>query len=455
MQARWLWCAARLIVGAFACSSSESPEPDPDRFRQPTGAVLSPDGNVLFVANGNLDLLESGSTIVIVDLDELHTSIDRVSNGDRDDRCERDGESVIRCGESAFIDADRTVVVGTGTTNVVVDRPGDPARYRLLVPLRSDAELAWIEVIGSGDELRLECGQTSDRRCDRSHMVARAANGTHIPSQPARMAVDTYGFRLAYLPHLVDGTISLFRLDGEIGPELVDVRNEFYRPDPYQVLNLAGGFAVAQRACTTDSAPAPSRDCTRPYLYTTERFWPGIRTFTVAPGFGAIIPGSEVALLGLNPELAEGRPYTGDLVFEDPLVGDRLLVVHTTPPGLSRVDTSIDENGSSRNDVMATISLCNDPNLIVVHASPSSEALAFVSCFAADAVAVVELARFDVVKTLAVGDGPNEMVVDSARSVLYVVNTRESSLSIVGLDAARPDYLSERARVGQTSTQAR
>ena len=71
-----------------------------------------------------------------------------------------------------------------------------------------------------------------------------------------------------------------------------------------------------------------------------------------------------------------------------------------------------------------------------------------VSCFSDGVVAVVGLGTFTVVATVEVGDGANEMAIDSAREQLYVANAQENTISIVSLDRQSPDFLTEWARIG-------
>ena len=77
----------------------------------------------------------------------------------------------------------------------------------------------------------------------------------------------------------------------------------------------------------------------------------------------------------------------------------------------------------------------------------SGPELAFVSCYGSDQVAVVDLNIFAVVKTIDVGDGPNEMLIDRARGWLFVANTAESSISLIELEVGE-GYLEEIATLG-------
>jgi hypothetical protein len=446
------------MLGLAACQPDGPPAADLDALRLPTGIALSPDGDWMFVTNGNWDREDDASTLVAIDVVKLDAGLadprapGATLTAKRPCREVTDGGRV-ECDPSALIDVETGVRLASGAGNIAVDRPkGNSGPLRLLVPSRIEPRLTWIDVIGAdGDEVELDCGEQADRRCDDVHVLS-------VASDPASVSVDEQGFRYAYLPHLLedeecgDGCagITLIGLDGEFGPEVIDVQRDFFRLDPLHDSGLRGGFAVAQRGCdlATSNVPSESRDCTRPVLYASQRFWPGVRVFRVAPGLDLIISGRESSILGTNFDNAIERPFGGDLEFEDPATGERLLLVSTTPPGFARIDTTLDDQRTPKDELMHSISLCNDPNMLEVYRPDPGENLAFVSCFSDDRVAVVSLASFSVVKTLHIGHGPNEMETDLARKRLYVVNTRENAISIVELDPTSPDYLDEVAVIG-------
>jgi hypothetical protein len=138
----------------------------------------------------------------------------------------------------------------------------------------------------------------------------------------------------------------------------------------------------------------------------------------------------------------------GEVEFLDPDVGDRLLAVHTTPPSLSLVDTSLGATGEPVNDPIDSVALCHNPNVLAVHRPAQGEAMAFVSCYSDDEVAAVALGSFSVIATIPVDDGPNELVVDDARRKLYVVHTLASTIGVVELDSASPRHLQMIRRIG-------
>jgi hypothetical protein len=439
------------LVVASACRLDPGEVPDPGVLRQPTGLAVSPSQPVLLVTNGNWDRTQLSSTLMVVDLEALFTELARPgAAGEATRPCRRvaEDDATIECDETAFIDPDRTVRLGTGAGNIAMDRPGGrEGPLRLLVPTRSPASITWIDVLSGDAQPRLDCGQDEAGICGEDHQIV-ASPEERLPGEPARVEVDDQGARFAYVPHLLGGSLSLLTLDGERGPELTDVEDEFFRTGPFEDEELAGGFGVASRRCDPARPSAESRECERPFLYTTQRYHPSIRELTVAQGLDLILPGREVTVLGLNPQVVVGRPFMGDLAFEDPAVGDRLLVVQATPPGLVRVDTSLDDEDHPVDTMQAVVPLSDGPNVLAVHRPEGGEALALVACGTAQRLAVVGLGSFREVASVPVGAGAYEVVVDEARLQAYVSNPGEDTISIVSLDPQSPLRFREWARIG-------
>jgi DNA-binding beta-propeller fold protein YncE len=448
-----LTLVAALGLGVSGCGEDATLAPL-DRLLLPSGLAASPDGRWLFVTNGNWDRTRNGSALIALDLAAIAAGIaDPLAADaalDAAHPCRRHpDDSRIECDPSLVLAPGLGVRMPSGAGNIIVDQPGgEQGPMRLLIPTRIEPSVVWVDVLAGADGLQFDCGQAEDRLCDSDHRI------DGIRPDPSRLTLDQGGFRFAYLPHLLGRTMSLIELDGDRGPALADDDSEFFRIDERFDSDLGGGFAVVQRACEveTDNAPASSVDCTRPYLIASQRFWEGIRTFRVAPGLNVLLPGAELRVFGPNIEAAAPKPLMGGMVFEDPDRGERLLIVHTTPPALTRIDTSLDDNDDPRFTVLDSVSLCSNPNLVVVYrpglAGQQGPDLALVSCYGSDQLAVVDLNVFVVVQTLDLGDGPNELLVDRARGWLLVANTAESSISIVDLDATRASYLTELATLG-------
>ncbi|MEE9384229.1 MAG: hypothetical protein V3V08_12560 [Nannocystaceae bacterium] len=447
---------SRLLIGAMlstlcGCAPGDGLAPGADGLRLPTGLAIGPGARSLFVTNGDWDQKEDSSTLVRIDLQRFEDAVARPmppgSVVDGVDPCRRlDDDLRVECALSVLIDDEQTVRLGRGAGNIAVDFPKDQdTAYRLLIPTRIEPSVVWVDVVVDGrGSTRVDCGQGPDRFCDAAHTLG------NIGPQPAMIRVDGGAFRFAYLPHLLGRKLTLIALDGVFGPERVDEAPEFFRNDPLHDSGLGGGFAVAQRACdvAAGNAPVATLECERPYLYATHRFWWGLRAFRVAPGRDQILAGGNVAVLGTSVAGAQPRPIMGDAEFEDPQTGHRLLVVHTTPPALSRVDTGLDEVGNTKNDLMGSVSVCNNPNMLEIYRAELGPDFAFVSCYGAAEVLAVDLEIFAVVAAIDVGAGPNEMVVDATRRWLYVANTLDHTISVVDLRREAATYMREFAVLG-------
>jgi DNA-binding beta-propeller fold protein YncE len=445
---------AALLAG---CGGGNKPDPDRAHLRQPTGLAISPDAGWLFVTNGNWDMVESAGTLMAIDLDAVHAALASSVGAPRSGlsrarpcRTIATDDPTIECDESMFIDSGRTVLVGDAVGNIAVDaRSGEQGGLRLLVPQRRPPAVVWLDVFPGGDGVIVDCDQAENGVCAAEHAISiDPDSGATLPGDPARVVIDDQGFRFAYVPHLVGGSLSLIDLDGKYGPELTDREDEFYREDAFGD-GVRGGFSVASMACDPVNPPRETEGCTRPFMYTTNRFLPALREFVVWPGLQLIAPGVDNDISPVGTEGMPPRPIMGDLAFEDPEDGHKLLVVQTTPGALARLDTSIDpETERPRNVVEATVPLCSNPNLVTVVRPEGEEALALVSCFSDGVLAVVGLSTFSVLGAVPVGAGANEIAVDVQRRQAYVANTRESTISIVSLDRRDPRFLTEWARLG-------
>lgn len=441
--------------------------PDPAALRLPTGAALAPNGQWLLVVNSNLDEANTGSTLISIDLEKLWSALgdEPLTAGgtvtdERPCRLARAGDAereLVECDERRFIAPEHTVEFPSGGGNIGVDFPtGEEGPMRLLIPSSIDRAVTWIDVLfGEDDGIdAVECGQ-KPRRCADDHVLTRLNRTVDcedntlstMPDDPGRITVGTSEHRYAYLPHLLGAGLTLVSLSGASGPELTDVSCGFFDDNddkqPYD-----GGFSVVERACDPATAPDVARECTRPTLLTSFRFQPAVRLFTVRTGGDEISPSRSYVLSDVNYGAVSDRPQMGDLQFEDPAVGDRLLVVRTTPPALTVASAGTDEAGVLQLAPLATAELCRNPNILTVYRPPAGEKIAFVSCYSDDEVAAVMLGSLATI-TIDVDDGPNDMVVDYLRDKLYVINTQSSTITIVELKRT-PKFLQVVGRVGLT-----
>jgi hypothetical protein len=433
-----------LVACAGACGP-DKPEPTVDALRQPTGLRLSDDGRWAFVSNGNWDRSELGGAVLALDLGDLHRALDGGGGG----ACRGDA-TPIRCRAAEMIVAGTALGRGSAVGNLALDKPsGDLGTLRLFTVQRDPAAVLWFDVDPTREPPTLDCGLGIDGGCDAAHTVVASPErpDLELPGDPSRIVLDDQGYRFGYVPQLIGPSFSLLALDGEVGPELVDVVSEFFRSDPFEDTDYAGGFGVASRPCDPDDPPGSTRDCTRPFAYATQRYFPGVRRFTVATGLDVVSGAGESSVLGANPESVVSVPFMGDLAFEDPEAGTSLLVVQTSPSALLRVDTSLGDDGEPGDAVRATLSLCEQPNLLAVHRPLAGEPLALVTCYGEGALAIVGLSSFRLVATIAVGDGANEIAIDPARDLALVANTREDSIAVVSLDRTDAAFATVVARI--------
>ena len=210
------------VLGApIGCGGSHKAEPAPDELRQPTGIAMSPDGRFLFVSNGNWDQEQTGGTVMVLDLEAVHEALARSAappgttpSGSRPCRVAGVDDPTIECEPRFFVERGQTVVLGSAVGNIAIDRPsGGAGQLRLLVVQRIPSSVVWIDAQPTATGIELDCGQDETRQCDLVHTIDAVVDdpSTGFPSDPSRVVLDHLGFRFAYVPHLLNGSLSLHR----------------------------------------------------------------------------------------------------------------------------------------------------------------------------------------------------------------------------------------------------
>lgn len=143
----------------------------------------------------------------------------------------------------------------------------------------------------------------------------------------------------------------------------------------------------------------------------------------------------------------------GAMAFADPR-GDQLLVLQTNPGALLSLDTSLGD-GAEPLDIPSAppVEICAEPSNMKIYIEPGEDGTpaqryAVISCFRAALVYVVDLEALRVVDAVVVGTGPHDIAIDEAREVAYVINSLESSLSVIDLSRRRATRFQELARLG-------
>ncbi len=412
--------------------------------------------------------------------------------------------SVVECDEAPFVK--RTAYVGDFATLITssceVPAGGGPCDdTRLWLPVRGDPSVTYIDLIpytardddgdllpgfteedDDGVDFRFDCRTDNDddapigepRRCGESHQLKYLRDKDDLPEidrEPFTMLVSETE-RLAYVAHSDSEALTVIGLDGlrrgdrYTGfPAIIDGAGLFADPG-----GLVGGFGLAQRPCSLpDNAPSITNGCTRPLVYGGYRYLRALASFTVqgvddpdvdclepeddldAPGevicdplvrsVQRLFPG------GLDAQSTGLRAVLGDMAFGDDR-GDELFIVQTSPGALLKLDTSLGRDGEPVDTPSGPpLELCDEPTRFKLWRD-GGQRFAFVSCFRAALLYVVDLDAFRVVDTILVGTGPYEVEVDDARDLLYVGNTLERSISVIDIARTRITRFREIARIG-------
>ncbi len=245
-----------LTSGCF--STGDGVDPPLDELYHPVGVTLGQDGDVLYVANNDADLRYNGGTLQVLDTKALRKTLpawcendDSCGSGESCDGvgpgllgvCRRDGRPTCKSSDDTplltpavcgvvdlslgdnVLDAVRTAPGSTGVRRVTL-RDGNTTRHRLLVPVRGDATLHWMDVEAkSGKAKVIDCGQGGGHTCDGKHRVggegARSEDNSKVPPEPAGIGVSLDG-RTILLGHQTRRSISLFSNEMS-GPVLKEV----------------------------------------------------------------------------------------------------------------------------------------------------------------------------------------------------------------------------------------
>lgn len=413
---------------------------------------------------------------------------------------------VVECDEGPFVvDGVR---LGDFSTHIAASNEpnGTP---RLWVPVRGDPSITFIDVGGTfPGPPDLDCGQRrvdgefrDESRCADDHRLTHLRNDTtldELPREPFNVHIsESDEYRYAFIAHSSGPALSIIDLDGlsgdDSGPAIVDINNIF---SPTIGTVLSGGFGLATRPCGACgvegeedvpgfNVPDVTQECSRPLIYSSLRFQLLATSFTASGIDPEDLPsgaverngceddqgnylgpfcatpdqvGDECAILcepqvrnvvrfpvgGVDPLSTITAEALGDVHFGD-ACGDELYVLQTNPGALLRLDTSL-ENGEPL-DIPAgrPIEVCDQPSRFQIW---EEEGLAFVACFQAAYVYVVDLRAEQVVDTVITGTGPHDLVFDEVRGMLYVANLLEGSVSVIDVGLDRPTRFKEIARIG-------
>lgn len=408
-------------------ATSDEVRPPADQLFFPAGIGIAPDESVLFVTNANSELRYDSGTVNVIDLDAVEALITGwLGSGvvppdpaDCPDCCEADAdhpETLLICNERVALDGDATVRIGNFSTSLGVQAL-DNGDLRLLVPVRGDPSITWIDY--RAVDRRLDCGGAgATPLCDNDHRLDRLRNDVELPGlteEPWSIYVDS-GNAFAMVSHLTSGTVSLIDspANGE-APILADALGGLFATNPST--GVRGATGVAGR-----SPGSPDG-----LVYVTSRAEPRVQMLHVyrPPGGGlpVMVPGEFFFLDRLLPSSdSRGIAFSAD--------GERGYVVNRDPPSLQVIDTEETAEGYPRNEVIGAIELCRLASVLAVGDSGGGEK-AYISCFQDSRVWVIDLQRATLDAIIDVGRGANTFAMAPGRGRLFVTNFLEDTVSVI------------------------
>lgn len=410
-----------LSLGALSgCpASSDEVRPPGDAFFFPTGLAITPDEGSLFILNANSDLRYDSGTIAVVDLERVEALLTPWFAGDLPSGdCEVDSgiAHTLICNEAEAVVSDGAVRTGNFATEVGVQELDD-GTYRVFAAVRGDPSLTWLDYDATAKNL--ECGGSGPiPRCDKEHRLTSMRGDDEIgrmASEPFGLLVDSVG-GFVVLAHLTQGAVSLASAptNGD-APVLSDGLGNVFDRDPQTRVSSALGAAARV---------AGGR------VYVTSRSEERVQMFTVArvdPKFPTLVPSEFFFLRGVAPsDDARGIRFGAG--------GDRAYIVNRSPAMLQVLDTSLDETGVPRNELIKAVEICaNASNLAVANATEDRGERVYVTCFRNGQVWAVDPEAGTVEAIIDVGQGPQSLAIAQDRGLLFTTNFLEDTMAVIDL----------------------
>jgi hypothetical protein len=520
-----------MALVAAGCSLSQNGVPPPgDTFFYPTGAIMNPTdtaGNWLYVANSNADLRFNDGTLVMVDVAQAYaerhpadpndpnTSWGSCAQADYVHPLSRSepqiccwdvlDSNILNCDERRYIRSDATVLIGSfaalmvwqsscvdpclayhaTTPNVPLDCLADPQAGRLLIGVRGDTSLTYVDVapVGvqqnygthpafhcTGDTPTTSMAECNQKVVDTSSPLAiesgdPQAPSTTLPDEPYALALDQ-GRGYLYIGHLVGSTsvqdtggVSLFDVSGtgfvaagEFPPAPRFIA-PFGSPFPPSSSGLFGVTSLTMHEAL--GAPRNRSDPNSQYLYVSSRYVPQVTSmYPLGPSICAgdenddvIVPAGNTLNTNLVGSEMRGVEFIDPVPGSDVSYAQRAYALQRVPPDLVGFDIATNESGATNATPTDVLETCSSPTFLYQHDSGDGPRL-FVNCFDTAEVYVFDPAGPTLLTTFTVGRGPAGMVFDTARPLAYVLNFSQNDVSVVDLAPRSPTQYHVVQRIG-------
>lgn len=456
--------ATLLLVG---CSFGESGVPPPlDGIFLPGGMAADPGGRYLYVVNSNSDLRYNAGTLVSLD---LTIAADHRARAAEWEGCPSPGyvpprsnaaayccrdyfdREILNCDDRGYIDARRTIQLGSFGSTLVVEEGPDPARRttsrRLYVAVRAEPSVTFVDATldGAGVSFRCAPGEPGQNHlCDPSYKVLGETDperGPRLAEEPHNLAIDSQ-LRLLYVSHAAE-SVSVVDLCPDV-PSLVSVRTP--------VFDIPGQWV-------TSIMPSRPGDPAAEIFATGRNFInAGLRN-TAAQIRSLFLRGGGTPCAGVarkEIELVPGEGFFSSAFFSSGIDVRGLLlspdrqrayVLHRNalgrdnPAALVAVDRTTNASGQPTNRAVGLVEICSGATRLRWHDAGRGPRI-FVVCFEAGQVYVIEPERLTVSAVINTGRGPNEMVfAPDDPHVAYVLGFSDNNVSLVDLrPGSRTEY---------------
>jgi hypothetical protein len=490
--------------------------PPADIFFFPSSAVMAPGGQWLFVANSNADLRYNDGTLAMVDVQAA--AADRARPGAWAACPQQDyvtplsrslpptccwdalDSNILNCDERLYVQADATVRIGSFAAGMVwqpyctgacsAGCPFDPAGARIILGVRGDTSLTYVDVVpdAAGGRPTLHCrddgadaplAECTQKVVDTApFLTSEQADSSlpriQLPDEPYALTLDK-DRNLLYVGHLVGNTsvadsggISVFDVSPKAESKAVagfPPQPDFIAPFPSPFpASSTGGYGITSLSmhAPLGSDPAGSKEIlvSSRYLPEVTSMVPFLSGNSTAASFNCG-PNSDVVLLGAGDTLNTGLVGTetrGVAIVDPPPAApdepQRVFALQRVPPDLVEFDVARNQSGALTLRPSNVIETCSSPTFLYQHDAGDGMRL-YVNCFDTGEIYVFDPYVPALISSFQVGRGPGGMVFDPTLPVAYVLDFSQNDLVVVDLQPGSPTEDHVIQRLGFPSTSPR
>jgi DNA-binding beta-propeller fold protein YncE len=460
-----------------ACPTGPGVAPPTDQLFFPVSVTADAAGQKLYIANGNFNTNFDGGTIVVLDLARIEADGQACRAAQQNNTAAPAGCQIIapspptlcvtkdgRCSitdlSMPYIDKAATVT----TASFAGDFLSLPGSNRFFFTVRGDQSLSFIDInpTATGDAA-IDCAATlvetgvgtdpTRRRCSGDHVLLsdREGNddfGTIIPGFSSGVFATALDIGrevpgvgttdLLYVSHLDNGFLSVFRLAPDGTPLFQRSEQLNIGVNQMAVQPQTGILFVIRRTLVVDGATAngDSIELVQPRISDDDASQ--IELFSI----GSL----QLSLLDSG-----GLDYRSIAFGKN---GDRLYVGMANPSSVVILNTSLDQFGEPKNQILARIDVDQVPEQMELVQTADGGELLYITDFNNGRVHVIDGDLIDAGgarTSINVGAGPfgiEQVTLPGNLRRLVVTNFAEDTLSFIDADPASPTHNQVLYRVG-------